>query len=402
MPPCPNCGAAIAPDSPFCLHCGHRTQVQLDQPRDFYRFEHGRNIGCPDCHAVLTVMPLAGPSGLAKGWCTLCNSGFYPPGALELELGQASARAAFHDQKRQKQLGRIVALQNKRPPAAAACPVCQQRMQQEAFSHWFRLAVNRCEQHGYWLQAKHVSLLRDWRAAGGHLAKPLPTRELLRREVAAGSTRIFRLLLCMPFVLGGLWLMFMQTARSLQGKYELCGRLFDEDFTGTMAPDYALQRARGAQACVLENAGILETTVIVTRKRLPLENLPHAPCAYVGSWSSVRENAPVYRVTMKGNGEFIAFPQAQSRLPDSPRLDDAQLLALFKVGAYPQAIRGFWGEHEGRLIWLYENESHPPDLNPISQHTSDGFTLLEQDGETQTRFSRLQTLGSTGEAGCVR
>lgn len=103
--------------------------------------------------------------------------------------------------------------------------------------------------------------------------------------------------------------------------------------------------------------------------------LPSAPCARIGVWKSTRRRS-VYRVALRDDSSFIAEPVASPANPQA------------------ETVSGFWGEHEGRMVWIYDNGIlWPPDINPIENDSAGSFTLVEANGE-RTDFIREENLPS--------
>lgn len=145
---------------------------------------------------------------------------------------------------------------------------------------------------------------------------------------------------------------------------------------GALKPT-AMESAKALVACVDARSGFVEALAFRPTKRL-FAALPSAPCYYVGTWSSVREDS-IYQVTLSADGQFLAEP-----VKTSDR--DAR------------TVTGSWGVvgtgNNQNMVWLYD-EGHvwPPDINPIKNPTAAAFTLIEKNG-SRTELSR------TGSANC--
>jgi Zn-finger nucleic acid-binding protein len=49
------------------------------------------------------------------------------------------------------------------------CPVCEEMMNRSAFGHKSGVIVDRCNNHGIWLDGGEISHLLEWKQAGGQL-----------------------------------------------------------------------------------------------------------------------------------------------------------------------------------------------------------------------------------------
>jgi len=110
---------------------------------------------------------------------------------------------------------------------------------------------------------------------------------------------------------------------------------------------------------------------------LDVMSLGAAPCQYVGIWKSARSRS-VYRVTMRDDSTFLSEPVTD-----------------FGPGRNGAGYSGYWGENEGRMVWLYDNGvAWPPDINRIESESPDKFTLIERNGE-RSEFVRERALESS-------
>ncbi|AXQ28423.1 hypothetical protein D0B54_06880 [Solimonas sp. K1W22B-7] len=138
--------------------------------------------------------------------------------------------------------------------------------------------------------------------------------------------------------------------------------LKSEEFTQA-----GIDEARQFAACIRARSNTL-VALFPNRDLALLRKMPSPTCRYVGTWLSSRGGG--YRITLTEDSRFVAEP-------DRPRW-----------GA--ESYRGTWGEHGGRMIWLYQDRlTWPPDINRVVDAKDDSFTLTEVDGSS-TLFTRLE------------
>ena len=95
-----------------------------------------------------------------------------------------------------------------------------------------------------------------------------------------------------------------------------------------------------------------------------------ARCRYLGVWAATR-GSMVYQVTLEADGKFVAVPARNA-------------------GDNAETITGAWSVAGKSIAWVYDSGAvWPPDVNAVTNETSDEFTLSEVNGST-TRYSLIE------------
>lgn len=127
--------------------------------------------------------------------------------------------------------------------------------------------------------------------------------------------------------------------------------------------------AQGFSLCMFLKSNYLESRR-QERAHRDVMALRAAPCERVGIWKSARRRS-VYRVTLGDDNRFQAEPMSD-----------------FAPTPLSGPVSGYWGETQGKLVWIYdEGVVWPPDINRIEAESADRFTLVEVNGE-RTEFTR--------------
>lgn len=95
------------------------------------------------------------------------------------------------------------------------------------------------------------------------------------------------------------------------------------------------------------------------------------PCYFVGDWTASR-NDSVYKVTLSANGQCLAEPISHGKFNKNAIPCSWKWLAGDKL---------YWADSDGRTHGR-------PDVNPVVDRTTRGFTLIEVNGE-RTRYNRI-------------
>ena len=165
---CPCCSAPLQSGEPVCAYCGSRLDLDLQgwgrlQPRGLDPQRH-----CPDCRCALETLRLDGPEPLELDRCPDCLGLFLPLGALERLVAQQGRSALQIDHRL------LQTLSDSARPAASGwryrpCPSCGELMNRTLHGKRSGVVVDRCRDHGLWLDAGELRQLLAWARAGGAL-----------------------------------------------------------------------------------------------------------------------------------------------------------------------------------------------------------------------------------------
>lgn len=168
MANCSNCSAPLPPNSIICEYCKTRNDTDLKGIHRYttHKIESART--CPRCSISLRTIDLKINGRFLIERCDQCLGLFFDPAELEALL-EATVTNVF-DINRNK----LDDINNNMSPARhpvsyIKCPVCSNLMNRVSFGTKSGVIVNRCRDHGVWLDGGELRHLFEWMKAGGKL-----------------------------------------------------------------------------------------------------------------------------------------------------------------------------------------------------------------------------------------
>lgn len=168
MANCSNCSAPLPPNSIICEYCGSRNDVDLKGVHYYTTHETESERTCPRCSIRLSTIDLKMNGKFLIERCGQCMGLFFDPGELEALLETTVANVFVIDRTRLDSI-------NASGPSAAypigyiKCPVCARIMNRVNYGAKSGVIVDRCKDHGVWLDSGELRHLFEWMKAGGKL-----------------------------------------------------------------------------------------------------------------------------------------------------------------------------------------------------------------------------------------
>lgn len=180
MANCSNCAAPLPPHSILCSYCGSRNDTDLKGVHHYTTHELDSGRSCPRCNVPLQSIDLRLNGKFLIERCDQCLGLFFDPGELDALL-QATVTNVYTINR--KQLADInTALRSSEYGISyIKCPVCATIMNRVNFGARSGVIVDRCPDHGLWLDGGELRQLFEWSKAGGSLLEQ-ERRERQRME----------------------------------------------------------------------------------------------------------------------------------------------------------------------------------------------------------------------------
>jgi Zn-finger nucleic acid-binding protein len=183
---CANCGAPLPLNIITCEYCGSRNDTDLKGVHRYTTHELDEGRTCPRCVIALRTIDLNVGGKFLVERCDRCLGLFFDPGELEALLA-ATVTNVFTINR--KQLDSLNAARRAEDYAVAyvKCPVCATVMSRVNYGTRSGVIVDRCPDHGIWLDGGELRQLFEWTKAGGGLLEKQRQEAKLReaeREIA--------------------------------------------------------------------------------------------------------------------------------------------------------------------------------------------------------------------------
>ncbi|MBT0653554.1 zf-TFIIB domain-containing protein [Geomobilimonas luticola] len=168
MANCTNCSAPLPPDSIRCDYCGSRNDIDLKGVHYYTTHEVATGRTCPRCNVGLTTIDLKLDGRFLIERCDECLGLFFDPGELEALLEATVTNVFAVDRSRLDTIS-TARRSNDYGVSYVKCPVCAKIMNRINFGTKSGVIVDRCKEHGVWLDGGELRHLFEWMKAGGKL-----------------------------------------------------------------------------------------------------------------------------------------------------------------------------------------------------------------------------------------
>ena len=181
MARCSNCKAPLSDGTLLCAYCGNRNDVDLTGIHYYTTHKSETPRICPRCNVKLKTIDLKMNGTFLIQRCDECYGLFFDPGELDALL-EATVSNVFEIDR--PGLADINARrQDPYPVSYIKCPVCSQLMNRVNFGTKSGVIVDRCKEHGVWLDGGELRQLFEWMKLGGQLLENERQEQLRQQEL---------------------------------------------------------------------------------------------------------------------------------------------------------------------------------------------------------------------------
>lgn len=181
MANCTNCSAPLPQDSIRCEYCGSRNDTDLKGVHYFTTHELESERTCPRCSIRLSTIDLGIGGRFLIERCDECLGLFFDPNELETLLQATVTNVFTIDRHRLNSINTTKS--SDYGISYLKCPVCGKIMNRVNFGIKSGVIVDRCKEHGVWLDGGELRHLFEWMKAGGKLLQQERDEEQRRNEM---------------------------------------------------------------------------------------------------------------------------------------------------------------------------------------------------------------------------
>lgn len=179
---CVKCGAPLAPRTSLCSFCGALNEIDLRSLESRYESTGVSDRICPRCEQPMQGVRIDAAGGMTLERCDNCLGLFFDPEEAEAVLDAGANPHAAVDLKRMQRIIEDEAPVSTHKSMYVKCPVCRKMMNRDKFGARSGVIVDRCAEHGVWMDGGELSQLLKWMRAGGKTLAERRRREEIEQQ----------------------------------------------------------------------------------------------------------------------------------------------------------------------------------------------------------------------------
>ena len=188
MARCQWCTAPLPPRGAVCRYCGRRSDVDLRGIHEYTVAVPASPRTCPACAIPMQTIDLHLGGTFYIERCEKCLSLFFDPNEVETLLEKSSPAVFEIDNRRLNEVSRGTG-ETAGKIRYYPCPVCRTLMHRVNYGARSGVIVDRCPEHGMWLESGELRRLLEWKKAGGQVFDQRRRAERLEEELRREKRR---------------------------------------------------------------------------------------------------------------------------------------------------------------------------------------------------------------------
>ncbi len=185
---CASCGATLPAKSHVCCYCGGLNDTDLRGVAKQIGSAGAGERNCPACGVDLHRVDVFESVAIER--CESCYGLFFQPSQLEALIDGAVSHVYDVDFGRLERMIEEEGVLPERKQRYVHCPDCGKMMNRQRFGARSGVVIDRCAQHGVWLDAGELGQILKWVKAGGRIHDERRQIEELRQEKLKAKAEI--------------------------------------------------------------------------------------------------------------------------------------------------------------------------------------------------------------------
>jgi len=165
---CCSCSASLPPNTIQCEYCGSRNDIDLNGIHYNTTNELDSPRSCPRCNITLKTIDLEVNGKFLIERCDQCLGLFFDPNELEALLEAMVSNVFGINRSEIENINKSLRACDY-TVTYVKCPICSKMMNRVNFGAKSGVIVDRCKDHGVWLDGGELRHLFEWMKAGGKL-----------------------------------------------------------------------------------------------------------------------------------------------------------------------------------------------------------------------------------------
>ena len=165
---CRFCSAPLPKSGLVCEYCGKRNPINLNSVA-FKEEGISKGINCPICQIPLERIDIGQKESFIAHRCLKCDGIFFEKDMLEKMLDSYTDKTYSIDLNMLRFVTNHPRHEKEKEIIYKKCPFCQKTMQRKNYKSISGVIIDRCYQHGVWLDGGELKQLIEWKKAGGEL-----------------------------------------------------------------------------------------------------------------------------------------------------------------------------------------------------------------------------------------
>lgn len=164
---CSRCSALLPPKSNICKYCGAVNDTDLKGIRVESNPQGDGHRQCPRCNCSLEAIAVATKNKILIDRCRECLGVFFDLGELETIMTEVTDNIFEIDRMKLNKLLSEEGIEKNWPVVYLKCPDCENLMNREILGAASGILIDKCRNHGIWLDGGELGRALKWFKAGG-------------------------------------------------------------------------------------------------------------------------------------------------------------------------------------------------------------------------------------------